>query len=89
MDEDRADAVAAADFATQIDKQVSAAIRIIGKMTARRDLSSPHGALECVFDAKANGRVSRGVVLNHQQQRNRLMPGQNFASPSNSELTQS
>ncbi len=56
MDEDLTEAIAAPEFAEQIDEQVTAAIRIIGKVTACRDLSSPHGALKRVLDAEARRR---------------------------------
>lgn len=55
-DEDMNEPIAAPEFAEQIDEQVAAAMKIIGKVVACRDLSSPHGALKRVLDAEARRR---------------------------------
>ncbi|MGJ7567700.1 hypothetical protein ACSFBM_27870 [Variovorax sp. GB1R11] len=54
--EDLNQSIAAPEFAEQIDEQVAAAMKIIGKVVACRDLSSPHSALKRVLDAEARRR---------------------------------
>ena len=54
--EDLSKPIAAPQFAEQIDEQVIAAMKIIGKVVACRDLSSPHSALKRVLDAEARRR---------------------------------
>ena len=54
--EDLNESIAAPEFAEQVDEQVTAAMKVIGKVVACRDLSSPHGALKRVLDAEARRR---------------------------------
>ncbi|CAN7175482.1 hypothetical protein LJR161_000308 [Variovorax paradoxus] len=55
-DEDLNQPIVAPAFAEQVEEQVAAALKIIGKVVACRDLSSPHGALKRVLDAEARRR---------------------------------
>jgi len=55
-DEDLSKPIAAPAFAEEVEEQVAAALKIIGKVVACRDLSSPHGALRRVLDAEAKRR---------------------------------
>jgi len=54
--EDLNEFIAAPEFAEQIDEQVTAAMKIIGKVVACRDMSSPHSALKRVLDAETRRR---------------------------------
>jgi len=55
-DEDLSKPIAAPAFAEEVEEQVAAALKIIGKVVACRDLSSPHGALRRVLEAEARRR---------------------------------
>lgn len=55
-DEDLSKPIDAPAFAEEIEDQVSAALKIIGKVVACRDLSIPHGALRRVLNAEAKRR---------------------------------
>jgi hypothetical protein len=55
-DEDLSKPIDAPAFAEEIEDQVSAALKIIGKVVACRDLLSPHSALRRVLNAEAKRR---------------------------------
>ncbi|MDP9605533.1 UNVERIFIED_ORG: hypothetical protein J2W38_005347 [Variovorax paradoxus] len=44
------------EFSERLDEQVAAAMKMVGKVAAHRDLSSPHRALKRVLDAEARRR---------------------------------
>jgi hypothetical protein len=51
--EDLSEPISPPEFEEQIEEQVAAAMKTIGKVVSSRDLSSPHKALKRVLDAEA------------------------------------
>lgn len=54
--EDLSEPISPPEFEERIEEQVAAAMKMIGKVAASRDLSSPHKALKRVLDAEARRR---------------------------------
>lgn len=54
--EDLSQPIAPPEFSEKLEEQVAAAMKMVGKVVAHRDLSSPHRALKRVLDAEARRR---------------------------------